>query len=80
MGQGVVYILMAVLFFMSIMFPTIFSLTIRDLGPQTKLGSSLVIMGIVGGAVLPPVMGRISDASNIQLAYIVPGVCFVMIL
>jgi FHS family L-fucose permease-like MFS transporter len=79
-GAGVVYILMAVLFFMSIMFPTIFSLTIKDLGPQTKLGSSLVIMGIVGGAVLPPIMGRISDASNIQFAYIVPGVCFVMIL
>lgn len=79
-GEGVVYILMAVLFFMSIMFPTIFSLTIKDLGPQTKLGSSLVIMGIVGGAVLPPIMGRISDASNIQLAYVVPGVCFVMIL
>jgi FHS family L-fucose permease-like MFS transporter len=79
-GPGVVYILMAVLFFMSIMFPTIFSLTIKDLGPQTKLGSSLVIMGIVGGAVLPPIMGRISDASNIQIAYIVPGISFVAIL
>lgn len=79
-GEVVVYILMAVLFFMSIMFPTIFSLTIKDLGPQTKLGSSLVIMGIVGGAILPPIMGRISDASNIQVAYIVPGVCFVAIL
>jgi FHS family L-fucose permease-like MFS transporter len=79
-GAGVVYILMAVLFFMSIMFPTIFSLTIKDLGPQTKLGSSLVIMGIVGGAILPPIMGRISDVSNIQVAYIVPGVCFVAIL
>ncbi|MET3982059.1 FHS family L-fucose permease-like MFS transporter [Mucilaginibacter sp. UYP25] len=79
-GADVVYVLMAVLFFMSIMFPTIFSLTIKDLGPQTKLGSSLVIMGIVGGAVLPPIMGRISDASNIQVAYVVPGVCFAMIL
>jgi FHS family L-fucose permease-like MFS transporter len=37
-------------------------------------------MGIVGGAILPPIMGRISDASNIQVAYIVPGVCFVAIL
>lgn len=79
-GAGVVYVLMAVLFFMSIMFPTIFSVAIKDLGPQTKLGSSLVIMGIVGGAVLPPIMGRISDASNIQVAYVVPGVCFAMIL
>jgi FHS family L-fucose permease-like MFS transporter len=79
-GSVAVYTLMAVWFFMSIMFPTIFSLSIRDLGSKTKLGSSLVIMGIVGGAILPPIMGRISDASNIQLSYLVPGVCFIGIL
>ncbi|RFZ90777.1 L-fucose:H+ symporter permease [Mucilaginibacter conchicola] len=79
-GPGLVYVLMAVLFFMSIMFPTIFSLSIRGLGPQTKLGSSLVIMGIVGGAILPPVMGQLSDMFNIQIAYIVPGVSFAVIL
>ncbi|MBD1394792.1 L-fucose:H+ symporter permease [Mucilaginibacter glaciei] len=79
-GMAAVYTLMAVWFFMSIMFPTIFSLSIRDLGAKTKLGSSLVIMGIVGGAIMPPVMGRISDASNIQLSYLVPGVSFIMIL
>ena len=79
-GSIAVYTLMAVWFFMSIMFPTIFSLSIRDLGSKTKLGSSLVIMGIVGGAILPPIMGRISDASNIQLSYLVPGVCFIGIL
>ncbi|MDB5127252.1 L-fucose:H+ symporter permease [Mucilaginibacter sp.] len=79
-GAIAVYTLMAVWFFMSIMFPTIFSLSIRDLGSKTKLGSSLVIMGIVGGAVLPPIMGRISDASNIQVSYLVPGVCFIGIL
>jgi FHS family L-fucose permease-like MFS transporter len=79
-GSIAVYTLMGVWFFMSIMFPTIFSLSIRDLGSKTKLGSSLVIMGIVGGAVLPPIMGRISDASNIQLSYLVPGICFVGIL
>jgi FHS family L-fucose permease-like MFS transporter len=61
------------------MFPTIFSLSIRGLGAKTKLGSSLVIMGIVGGAVFPPIMGRISDISNIQLSYLVPVVCFVYI-
>jgi FHS family L-fucose permease-like MFS transporter len=79
-GMAAVYTLMAVWFFMSIMFPTIFSLSIRDLGAKTKLGSSLVIMGIVGGAVLPPVMGRISDMFNIQVAYLVPGISFIMIL
>lgn len=67
-------------FFMSIMFPTIFSLGIKDLGSDTKLGSSLIIMSIVGGAVLPPVMGYISDVTNnIQIGYIVPLICFVVV-
>lgn len=68
-------------FFMSIMFPTIFSLGIKDLGSDTKLGSSLIIMSIVGGAILPPVMGYISDVThNIQIGYIVPLICFVVVL
>ena len=71
-----VFALIGVGFFMSIMFPTIFSLSILGLGPKTKLGSSLVIMGIVGGAVFPAIMGQVSDMSNIQLAYLVPAVCF----
>jgi FHS family L-fucose permease-like MFS transporter len=78
-GKFSVFALMGVAFFMSIMFPTIFSLSIRGLGAKTKLGSSLVIMGIVGGAVFPPIMGRISDMSNIQMAYLVPVVCFAYI-
>jgi FHS family L-fucose permease-like MFS transporter len=79
-GKLAVYALMGVEFFMSIMFPTIFSLSIRGLGPKTKLGSSLVIMAIVGGAVFPPILGLVSDISNIQLAYLVPAVCFVFVL
>jgi FHS family L-fucose permease-like MFS transporter len=71
-----VYALLGVAFFMSIMFPTIFSLGVRGLGEKTKEGSSLLIMAIVGGAVFPPIMGRISDMSNIQWAYLVPGFCF----
>ena len=74
-----VFALIGVAFFMSIMFPTIFSLSIRGLGTKTKLGSSLVIMGIVGGAVIPPIMGKVSDASSIQYAYLVPIVCFLYI-
>jgi FHS family L-fucose permease-like MFS transporter len=67
-------------FFMSIMFPTIFSLGIKDLGSDTKLGSSLIIMSIVGGAILPPAMGYISDVTNnIQIGYIVPLICFVVV-
>jgi len=67
-------------FFMSIMFPTIFSLGIKDLGNDTKYGSSLIIMSIVGGALLPLVMGYISDISSIQIGYIVPLICFVVVL
>jgi MFS transporter, FHS family, L-fucose permease len=67
-------------FFHSIMFPTIFALSIRHLGPYTKRGSSLVVMAILGGAVFPALMGRISDASNIQLAFLVPLVCYLFVL
>ena len=64
---------------MSIMFPTIFALSIRGLGSKTKEDSSLVIMAIVGGAFFPVVMGRISDASNIQTSYLVPAACFIVV-
>ncbi len=74
-----VFALIGVAFFMSIMFPTIFSLSIRGLGSKTKLGSSLVIMGIVGGAIIPPIMGKVSDMTSIQYAYLVPIVCFAYI-
>jgi FHS family L-fucose permease-like MFS transporter len=62
-------------FFHSIMFPTIFALSLKDLGPYTKLGSSLLVMSIIGGAIVPALMGYISDASNIRYAFIVPFVC-----
>lgn len=79
-GMPTVYALMAVEFFMSIMFPTIFSLSILNLGNDTKLGSSLVIMSIVGGAFIPLFMGRISDVTHsIQLAYSIPLICFAVV-
>ncbi|HEX3385501.1 MAG TPA: L-fucose:H+ symporter permease [Mucilaginibacter sp.] len=79
-GRFSVYAIMGVPFFMSIMFPTIFSLSIRGLGEKTKKGSSLLIMGIVGGAVIPLLLGRVSDMSNIRIAYLMPLICFVYIL
>lgn len=79
-GMMAIYALVGVEFFMSIMFPTIFALSIRGLGDKTKIGSSLVIMSIVGGAVFPVIMGRVSDISNIQVSYIVPAVCFIVVL
>ncbi|HZQ92437.1 MAG TPA: L-fucose:H+ symporter permease [Terriglobales bacterium] len=66
--------------FHSIMFPTIFALGIKDLGAHTKRGSSFMVMAIIGGALFPAIMGRISDATNIQTAFIVPLVCYVYIL
>lgn len=62
-------------FFHSIMFPTIFALSIKNLGPYTKLGSSFLVMSIIGGAICPLIMGRISDAWNIQHAFVVPLLC-----
>lgn len=80
-GMLSVYALIGVQFFMSIMFPTIFSLSVQSLGEETKLGSSLVIMSIVGGAILPLIMGYLSDLTqSIQTAYIVPLVCFMPVL
>lgn len=82
--QGIiaVYSLIAVPFFMSIMFPTIFALGIKGLGEETKIAASFLVMSIVGGAFFPLIMGRISDATggNIQLAYLVPLVCFIAVL
>lgn len=83
MGTGmiVVYTLIAIGFFMSIMFPTIFSMGIDGLGHNTKIGSSLIVMSIVGGALLPPVLGFISDQTgSIQNGYVVPLLCFLVIL
>ena len=80
-GSTAVYCVMAVPFFMSIMFPTIFALGIKDLGEETKIASSFLVMSIVGGAIFPLFMGLISDATgSIQKAYIVPLLCFLMIL
>jgi len=80
-GMVTIYALIGIAFFMSIMFPTIFALGIKDLGSDTEFGSSLLIMSIVGGALLPPAFGYITDVTkNIQFAYAVPLTCFVIIL
>lgn len=67
-------------FFMSIMFPTIFAASIRGLGDLTKLGSSLIVMAIIGGAVFTALMGAISDATGlIRIAMLVPAACFIVV-
>jgi FHS family L-fucose permease-like MFS transporter len=81
LASGLIPICAVVLigFFHSIMFPTIFVLSIKNLGPLTKRGSSLLVMAIVGGAFFPAIMGRISDAASIQIAFLVPLLCYVYI-
>ena len=66
-------------FFNSIMFPTIFALSIKDLGAHTKLGSSFLVMSIIGGAVVPAIMGLISDNSSIRTAFVVPLICYAVV-
>ena len=82
MGTGVapVWAIVLVGFFHSIMFPTIFALSIKHLGPHTKAGSSLLVMSIIGGAIFPATMGYISDMSNIRYAFLVPLICHVYVL
>jgi FHS family L-fucose permease-like MFS transporter len=80
-GKTAVYALMAVPFFMSIMFPTIFALGIKGLAEETKIASSFLVMSIVGGAFIPLLMGLISDRTgSMQNAYIVPLCCFAVVL
>jgi MFS transporter, FHS family, L-fucose permease len=79
-GSVPVWAIVLVGFFHSIMFPTIFALSLKDLGPYTKVGSSLLVMSIIGGAVIPAVMGKISDASNIQRAFVIPLICHAYLL
>ncbi len=78
-GAAAVYGVVAAGFFHSIMFPTIFALSIKDLGPLTKSGSSLLVMAIIGGAIFPALMGYVSDATNIQRAFVLPMLCYVYI-
>ncbi|MCA6488997.1 MAG: L-fucose:H+ symporter permease [Chitinophagaceae bacterium] len=79
-GMAALYTVFAISFFMSIMFPTIFSLGIRGLGNQTEIGSSWIVMAIVGGGILPLLFGLITDLTgNIQYGYFVPMTCFIVV-
>ncbi len=77
-GMTSVYAIIGVSFFMSVMFPTIFALGIKDLGEDTKVGSSLIIMAIIGGAIFPLIMGYVGD-QNIKTAFMIPLLCFMVV-
>ena len=65
-------------FFFSIMFPTIFSLGLKNLGPHTQQASSFIVMGVVGAALFPTIMGKIAN-TNVATAYYLPIICYIVI-
>ena len=76
-GWGGVYAIVTASFFLSIMFPTIFALGLKGLGDNTKLGGSMLVMAIVGGALFPLALGWIArNSGSMALAYTVPAFCF----
>lgn len=79
LGWLSVFALFSTYFFMSVMFPTIFALGIRNLGPLTKRASAFLVMAVAGGAFCPPLMGAIADHSGMPTAFIVPLCCFAFI-
>ena len=72
--------LVGVSFFMSLMFPTIYGIALTDVGADAKIGASGLIMAILGGALLTPLQGRISDLFGVNASYLVPLGCFVVVL
>jgi len=79
-GHTAMWSILAVGFFNSIMFPTIFTLGVAELGPLTGSGSGLLNMAIVGGAILPVVQGAIADHVGLHHAFVLPVLCYLFIL
>ncbi|OKY26555.1 sugar MFS transporter [Thalassotalea sp. PP2-459] len=78
-GQTAMWAILSVGFFNSIMFPTIFTLAIKGLGPLTGRGSGLLCQAIVGGAVIPMLQGVAADVTSVQASFIVPAFAYVYI-
>jgi FHS family L-fucose permease-like MFS transporter len=78
-GHTAMWTILAVGLFNSIMFPTIFSLGVAELGPLTSTGSGILTMAIVGGAILPVIQGVIADRAGLHHAFILPVICYVYI-
>lgn len=73
------YYLLGMGAFISIIFPSIFSLALEGAGPFTEKGSALINMSFVGGAAFPPIQGYLADLKGVQFSYIVPCICFVIV-
>jgi FHS family L-fucose permease-like MFS transporter len=78
-GPVAIWTLVICGFFNSIMFPNIFALGVAGLGPMTSKGSGLIMTMVVGGAVIPPLIGFLADKMGIQHAFIVPVICYLFI-
>lgn len=82
--SGVAYLsviaAIGVFFFMSSMFPSIFAMGVKNLGSKTKIGSSFMIMAIVGGAIMPYCMGKLADHFGTHIAYALPLACFIIVI
>jgi len=78
-GAVAMWAILAVGLCNSIMFPTIFTLGIRGLGPLTGRGSGALVMAIVGGAIIPPLMGELADTVGLALSFALPAVCYIYI-
>ncbi len=79
-GRVGLYSLVAVSACMSLMFPTIYGLALKDVGPDAEIGSAGLIMAILGGSLLPPLQAMIIDAGYTAFSFIVPAICFIVIL
>lgn len=79
-GRVGVYSLVAVSACMSLMFPTIYGLALKDVGQDAEIGSAGLIMAILGGSLLPPLQALIIDGGSVALSFVVPCVCFVVVL
>jgi MFS transporter, FHS family, L-fucose permease len=66
-------------FCLSLMFPTIYGVALKGLGPATKFGAAGLVMAIVGGAIMPLVQGKLVDATNAAFSFIVPAACFAVV-
>ena len=66
-------------FCLSLMFPTIYGVALKGLGPATKFGAAGLVMAIVGGAIMPLVQGRLLDATSPAISFVVPAVCFAVV-
>jgi FHS family L-fucose permease-like MFS transporter len=78
-GHVAMWSILLVGLFNSIMFPTIFSLALKDLGAQTSRGSGLLCLAIVGGAILPVLQGTIADSIGLQISFVMPVICYLYI-